>query len=87
MNGKIPNIEEGFLKNRRNFASLVNNVCFGGRRKIAADDLELVTQRPLDDSALARILPHHVRTVMMRSPLGVLKIIELGQRRQRQQED
>lgn len=75
---RIPGQEEAFLFNRRNFASLVNNICYKGRKKVTGDDLTLVEEKILDDDALRLVFPRYTRCVTMHSSRGDIKLIQLG---------
>ena len=75
---RIPGQEEAFLFNRRNFASLVNSICYRGRKKVTSDELTLVEEKILDDDALRLIFPRYIRCVTMHSSRGDIKLIQLS---------
>lgn len=80
MNDRIPNIDEAFLTNRRNFASLVNSTCFRGHRTIKSEELVFDSQTILSGQTMRQLFPSFVRIVTMHSHLGDIKIMELSKR-------
>lgn len=74
---KMMSEDEAFIKNRKNFAAIINSICCTGRTKLRADDLENVEKDLLDSNAQKQIFPHYVRCITMHSPRGDIKLIQL----------
>ena len=74
---KILSEDETFIRNRKNFAAIINSICCNGRRCIKADELENVEGDLLDRNALRQIFPNYVRCITMHSPKGDIKLIQL----------
>ena len=64
---KMMSEDEAFIKNRKNFAAIINSICCTERTKLRADDLD----------AQKQIFPHYVRCITMHSPRGDIKLIQL----------
>ena len=74
---KIMSEDEAFIRNRKNFAAIINSICYTGRQKFRAEDLENVEKELLDRNAQKQIFPHYVRCITMHSPRGDIKLIQL----------
>ena len=74
---KMMSEDEAFIRNRKNFAALINSICCAGMQKFRAEDLENVEKELLDRNAQKQIFPHYVRCITMHSPRGDIKLIQL----------
>lgn len=75
---KIYTGQDGVLRRKANFASLVNAVCYSGRRTIKVEELSLVEEELLDSAALRTIFPRYADCVTMHSAKGDIKLIVLS---------
>ena len=74
---KVLSAEESFIRSRRVFASLVNAVCYNGKKTVEAGRLEEVSHPVFDEMTIKRIFPYFIRCVTMHSPAGDIKLIQL----------
>ena len=71
-------MKQDLMRNRKLFASLVNNISKAGERKIKAEELTLEDEDVLDCDAVRKLLPNYAGCTMMHSPTGDYKLIQLG---------